>query len=30
MKHRYGVDGHVCKSKRMVRAGVVLSVIYML
>jgi hypothetical protein len=29
-KNRYGADGHVGKSKRMVRAGVVLSAIYML
>ena len=27
-KHRYGADGHVRKAKRMVRATVVLSVIY--
>jgi hypothetical protein len=30
LKHRNGADGHVCKSKRMVRAGVVLSAICML
>jgi hypothetical protein len=30
LKHRYGTDGHVCKSKHMIRAGVVLSAIYML
>jgi hypothetical protein len=29
-KHKYDTDGHVRKSKRMVRADVVLSAIYML
>jgi hypothetical protein len=28
-KHIYGVDEHVHKSKRILRAGVVLSAIYM-
>jgi hypothetical protein len=30
LKHKYDADGHVCKSKHIVKGDVVLSSIYML